>query len=94
MNSTDWIQLTIALVLVVWAGFIAAAEAGLSSFSKARADRLVEQGVRGCKRVRQIADDPPRYLNTALFLRTLVEISALVIPGAKIEVECVAVVPA
>ena len=77
MTSTDWVMLTVALILVVFAGFIAAAEAGLSSFSKSRADRLVEEKVPGARRVRQITDDPPRYLNTALFLRTVVEISAI-----------------
>ncbi len=79
MTTSDWAQLAVALVLVIFAGFIAAAEAGLSSFSKSRADRLVEEGVSGAPRVRKIADDPPRYLNTALFLRTLVEISAITI---------------
>ena len=77
MSSANWAQLAIALVLVVFAGFVAAAEAGLSSFSKSRADRLVEEKVSGARRVRQITDDPPRYLNTALFLRTVVEISAI-----------------
>ena len=77
MTSSDWTMLAVALVLVVFAGFIAAAEAGLSSFSKSRADRLVEEKVSGARRVRQITDDPPRYLNTALFLRTVVEISAI-----------------
>ncbi|HLL62982.1 MAG TPA: hemolysin family protein [Propionibacteriaceae bacterium] len=77
MTSSDWTMLVVALVLVVFAGFVAAAEAGLSSFSKSRADRLVEEKVSGARRVRQITDDPPRYLNTALFLRTVVEISAI-----------------
>ena len=77
MTSTHWGLLAVALILVVFAGFIAAAEAGLSSFSKSRADRLVEEKVSGAKRVRQIAEDPPRYLNTALFLRTVVEISTI-----------------
>ena len=72
MTSTDWFQLAFALLLVIFAGFIAAGEAALSSFSKSRADRLVAEKERpGAKRVRQIADDPPRYLNTALFLRTV-----------------------
>ncbi|HSU36827.1 MAG TPA: CNNM domain-containing protein, partial [Propionibacteriaceae bacterium] len=79
MTTSDWAQLAVALALVIFAGFIAAAEAGLSSFSKSRADRLLEEGVSGAARVRRIADDPPRYLNTALFLRTLVEISAITI---------------
>ena len=84
MTSADWIQLVIALVLVIFAGFIAAAEAGLSSFSKSRADRLVEEKVSGARRVRQITDDPPRYLNTALFLRTLVEISAITLVASVV----------
>ncbi len=77
MTSSDWGQLAVALLLVIFAGFIAAAEAGLSSFSKSRADRMVADGLPGAQRVRRIAADPPRYLNTALFLRTMVEISAI-----------------
>ncbi len=77
MNTNDWLELTIALVLVIFAGVTAAAEAALSSFSKARADRLVAEGVPGAQRVRRLVDDPPRYLNTALFLRTMIEISAI-----------------
>jgi CBS domain containing-hemolysin-like protein len=77
MSSTDWFELIIALVLVIFAGLTAAAEAALSSFSKARADRLVAEGVTGAQRVRRLVDDPPRYLNTALFLRTMLEISAI-----------------
>jgi CBS domain containing-hemolysin-like protein len=79
VNSQDWAQLAVALVLVVLAGLTAAAEAALYSFSKARADRLVLDGVAGAARVRKIAEDPPRYLNTALLLRTVFEISAIVL---------------
>jgi CBS domain containing-hemolysin-like protein len=77
VTTTDYLQLTVALVLVIFAGLTAAAEAALSSFSKARADRLIAEGVPGAQRVRRIVDDPPRYLNTALFLRTMLEISAI-----------------
>jgi CBS domain containing-hemolysin-like protein len=77
MTSNDYGMLAIAVVLVVLAGMTAAAEAALFSFSKARADRLVAEGVPGAQRVRRLVDDPPRYLNTALFLRTILEISAI-----------------
>ena len=77
MSQTDYAALAVALVLVILAGVVAAAEAALSSFSKARADRLLEEGRGGAKRVRKIAEDPPRYLSTALFLRTVLEISAI-----------------
>ena len=79
MSSSDWGQLVVALVLVVLAGLLAAAEAALSSISKARADRLCEEGRPGATRLRKLADDPPAYLNTALLVRTLLEISAIVI---------------
>jgi CBS domain containing-hemolysin-like protein len=79
MNQADWVQLSIAFVLVVLAGLTAAAEAALYSFSKARADRLVADGRPGAPRVRKIAEDPPRYLNTALLLRTVFEICAIVL---------------
>ena len=38
---------------VIFAGLTAAAEAALFSFSKARADRLVAEGVPGAQRVRR-----------------------------------------
>ena len=79
MTSADWLQLGIAFVLMILAGLIAAAEAALSSFSKARANRLVEEGRPGAQRVRKIVEDPPRYLNTALFVRSMIEISAIIL---------------
>ena len=79
MNTTDWVQLVVALILVVVAGGGAAAEAALYSFSRSRAQALVDDGRAGAKRVQQIAGDPPPYLNTALFLRTVFEITAIVL---------------
>jgi len=79
VNQADWIQLSIALLLAMLAGLMAAAEAALSSLTRARAERLVEEGRPGAQRVRRIADDPPRYLNTALFIRTVCEISVIVL---------------
>jgi len=79
MSGADWGQLVIALLLVVLAGMLAASEAALSSISKARADRLCEAGRPGAARLRKLADDPPAYLNTALFVRTVLEISAVVL---------------
>ncbi|GAB2572468.1 hemolysin family protein [Microlunatus antarcticus] len=79
MSSADWGLLVVALLLVVLAGLLAAAEAALSSISKARANRLCEEGRPGAARLRRLADDPPSYLNTALFVRTLLEISSIVI---------------
>jgi CBS domain containing-hemolysin-like protein len=79
VNATDWYQLGIAAVLAAFAGLTAAAEAALSSFSRARADRLVSEERSGAMKVRRIVEDPPRYLNTALFLRTVLEILTIVL---------------
>jgi CBS domain containing-hemolysin-like protein len=79
VNQADWIQLSVAFVLAMFAGLMAAAEAALSSLTRARAEWLVEEGRPGAQRVRRIADDPPRYLNTALFIRTVCEISVIVL---------------
>jgi CBS domain containing-hemolysin-like protein len=79
VNQADWIQLSIALLLAMLAGLMAAAEAALSSLTRARAEWLVEEGRPGAQRVRRIAEDPPRYLNTALFVRTVCEILVIVL---------------
>jgi magnesium and cobalt exporter, CNNM family len=78
MSQNDWLFLGMAFVLVVIAAFMNAAEAALSSFSKVRADRLVADGRTGAIKLRKIVEDPPRYLNTELFVRSMVEISAIV----------------
>jgi len=68
-----------AAALVVLAGLFSAADAALSSFSHARAEELLDDGRPGARRLLQLLDDPPRYLNTALLLRLLCEISAIVL---------------
>ena len=79
MNGQDWVQLSVALVLVIIAGVLAAAESSLQSFSRSRAERMLEDKRPGAARVQQIVDEPPRYLNTALLLRTIFEICAIVL---------------
>ena len=68
-----------AALLVMLAGVFSAADAALAGFSRARAQELVESGRSGARRVVQILDDAPSYLNTALMLRLLCEIAAIVI---------------
>jgi CBS domain containing-hemolysin-like protein len=67
-----------AAVLVVTAGLFSSADAALSSFSKARGEEFASAGRSGASRLLVILEDPPRYLNTALFLRMLCEIAAIV----------------
>src|SRR4028119_142317 len=72
-------MLGIGAFLVLVAGLLAGAEAALSSFSKARARELADEGRRGAARVLTIAEDPAPYLNTVLLLRKAAETTAVVL---------------
>ncbi|CAN5223883.1 hemolysin family protein [soil metagenome] len=78
MSIIDILLLVIAAVLVVVAGLLSSADAALSSFSKVRAELIAGRGTSGAARLLRIVADPPRYLNTALLLRMLCEIAAIV----------------
>jgi CBS domain containing-hemolysin-like protein len=71
--------IVLAAALVLLAGLFSAADAALTSFSRARAEELQGEGQAGAKRLVTILADPAPYLNTAILLRLLCEISAIVI---------------
>jgi CBS domain containing-hemolysin-like protein len=77
-SGDPWLLLS-AAVLVLVAGLFSSADAALASVSRVRAEELAAEGRRGAKRLLTIAEDPPRYVNTALFLRMLCEIAAIVL---------------
>jgi CBS domain containing-hemolysin-like protein len=79
MSSGDVWLVVAAAALVILAGLFSAADAALSSASRARADELLAEGRAGARRLTVLLADPVRYLNTALFLRLLCEIAATVI---------------
>ena len=82
-DSPGLLLTVIGLVLV--AGLLSAAEAALAGFSRARAEELDDERRPGARRVLRILDDPPRYLNTALFLRLLAETSSVVLATLMIQ---------
>ncbi|KRF15574.1 hypothetical protein ASG90_12150 [Nocardioides sp. Soil797] len=79
MTSGDLWLLGSAAVLVVLAGVFSAADAALSSFSRARAEEIAAEKKAGAKPLLVILDDPARYLNTTLLLRILCEVAAIVL---------------
>ena len=85
MSSGDAWLLVVAAALVILAGVFSAADAALASFSRARAEELQSEGRAGAKRLLHLLDDPPRYLNTALLLRLLCEISAIVLVTLEVD---------
>jgi CBS domain containing-hemolysin-like protein len=79
VSAVDVTLLVVAAVSALVAGLFSSADAALSSFSKARAEEIASEGRSGSARLLVIVEDPPRYLNTALFLRMLTEIAAIVL---------------
>jgi CBS domain containing-hemolysin-like protein len=65
--------------LVVLAGVFSAADAALSSYSRARAEELVGEGRAGARRLVALLDDRPRHINMAILLRLLCETGAAVL---------------
>ena len=84
VTSGDIWLLVAASGLVVAAGLFSAADAALTSFSRARAEELADENRPGSKRLLRLLEDPARYLNTALLLRLLCEISAIVIVAREV----------
>lgn len=72
-------MLAVALLCIVVAALVTAAEAAFSSFSKSRAEKLVDEGRGGAKRLLTMVQDPAPYLNTSLFLRLVLEVTATVL---------------
>ncbi len=79
MSTVDVWLLVLAALLVVLAGLFSATEAAFASVSRVRAEELVEDAKPGAKRLLRIVEDPARFMNTALFLRLLCEIGAIVL---------------
>ncbi|HEU4811135.1 MAG TPA: hemolysin family protein [Nocardioides sp.] len=79
MTSGDAWLLVAAAVLVVLAGLFSAADAALGSFSRARAEELHAESRPGSRRLLDLLDDPARFLNSALLLRMLCEVAAIVL---------------
>jgi CBS domain containing-hemolysin-like protein len=79
MSLVDVWLLVLAALSVLVAGLFSSADAALSSFSKARGEQIAGEGKSGAAKLLRILEDPPRYLNTALFLRMLTEIAAIIL---------------
>ena len=79
MTGSVWAMVALALLTAVLAGLLATVETALLAVSPARAGRLVAEGTRGPDAVREIAEDPAPEITTTAFLRTLFEVTAIVL---------------
>jgi CBS domain containing-hemolysin-like protein len=74
----------LAAALVLLAGAFSGADAALTSFSRARAEELQSEGRPGARRLVTMLADRAPYLNTAILLRLLFEVSAIVLVTREI----------
>ncbi|WP_019877912.1 hemolysin family protein [Sporichthya polymorpha] len=74
--GSDLSLILLAVTLVAVAGAFAAMEASISRLSRSKVDELARSGRRLGVKLREIADDTPRYLNIALLLRLICELMA------------------
>ena len=79
MTGSVWAMVALALLTAVLAGLLATVETALLAVSPARAGRLVAEGTRGAAAVREIAEDPAPEITITAFLRTLFEVTAIVL---------------
>lgn len=79
MTQDQWIAVGVAVACVAIASLLTAAETAFASMSKARADALVAEGRRSAVRLQEMVADRAPYLNTLLFVRLLLEITATVL---------------
>ena len=79
MTDIEWFELAVATACVLLAALVVTAEAALQSFSKGRAQRLLDEGRGGAQKLVDITQDPAPTLNTLLFVRILAETVAIVL---------------
>ncbi|MEG9226418.1 hemolysin family protein [Aeromicrobium sp. Sec7.5] len=78
-DPASWTPAVIAVVLAFVAGLLTSTEAALSSFSRARAEELDDEGRAGAARLMRILDDPAPYLNSLTLVRVLAETASVVL---------------
>ena len=79
MTANDLLLLAIAGILIVAAALLAGADAAFARVSRVSVEEYVREGRRGSHRLQQVVADPARFINVALFLRAIAEITATVL---------------
>jgi CBS domain containing-hemolysin-like protein len=79
VTSNSATLLVIAVLLVLFAGLFAAADASLSAVSRARVEGLARSGRAGARQLLAVVTERPRHVNLLLLLRLTCELVATVL---------------
>ncbi len=77
MQTTDWVLIGLAVLFVVTAAFLVAAETAIGRVSRSRAHEMArERPGKATERLELIVEDRARYVNVMLFLHTAFAVAA------------------
>jgi CBS domain containing-hemolysin-like protein len=77
MAESDWVMLVLAILFVVTAAFLVAAETAIGRVSRSRVEEMArDKPGRATERLRTIVEDRARYVNVMLFLHTSFAVAA------------------
>lgn len=76
MDPATSVQIIILIILLVASGFFSASETALMAISKIEVRHLVDQNVKGAKRLEKLIEDPNKLLGSILVGNNLVNIGA------------------
>ncbi len=79
LDAVSWTPIIGSVVLAFLAGLLVSVEAAVSSFSRARAEELDDEGRAGAARLVTVLDDPAPYLNSVTLVRVLAETASVVL---------------
>lgn len=79
------VAIVASIVLAILAGLFASIDAALSSFSRARAAELGDEGRGGAAALSRILEDPAPALNAVLLLRVVCETAAIVLVALVVD---------
>ena len=77
MGQTEWVMLVLAILFVVTAAFLVAAETAIGRVSRSRAEEMArDKPGKATDRLRLIVEDRARYVNVMLFLHSAFAVAA------------------
>lgn len=86
MNSTQWLQLLLAVIAEIAAALLVAMEAAISRMSRARAEEFAAEQRRGAASLLAITRDPASHITSLLFVRIALSVLAVVLVADVVDV--------
>ncbi len=77
MSNTSIVFIVLVVLFTLLVAFLVAGQTAIQHTSRSRAEGLVAQNRRGAKRLLAITADPSPYINSVIFVATLLQVAAI-----------------